>query len=75
MPGGMKAGLISNSSNIIGRLTQAVLNTPAYCDRKAPLYFFFADRPLFRMALMRLPSVPLPCRLKTQAMHRHWQDQ
>jgi len=48
---GMEAGLISNSSNIIGRLTQAVLDTPAYCDRKAPLYLFFADRPLFGVAL------------------------
>ncbi len=48
---GMEAGLISNSSNIIGRLTQAVLDTPAYCDRKAPLYLFFADRPLFSVAL------------------------
>ena len=49
---GMEAGLISNSSNVIGRLTQAVLNTPAYCDRKAPLYLFFADRPLFSVALV-----------------------
>ena len=47
----MEAGLISNSSNIIGRITQAVLDTPAYCDRKAPLYLFFADRPLFSVAL------------------------
>ena len=49
---GMEAGLISNSSNIIGRLTQAVLDTPAYCDRKAPLYLFFADRPLFSVTLV-----------------------
>jgi len=48
---GMEAGLISNSSNIIGRMTQAVLDTPAYCDRKAPRYLFFADRPLFSVAL------------------------
>ena len=48
---GMESGLISNSSNLIGRLTQAVLNTPAYCDRKAPLYLFFADQPLFSVAL------------------------
>ena len=48
---GMASGLISNSSNLIGRLTQAVLNTPAYCDRKAPLYLFFADQPLFSVAL------------------------
>ncbi len=48
---GMEAGLVSNSSNIVGRLTQAVLNTPAYCDKKAPLYLFFADQPLFSVAL------------------------
>ncbi len=48
---GMEAGLISNSSNIIGRMTQALMDTPAYCDRKAPLYLFFADRPLFSVAL------------------------
>ena len=48
---GMESGLISNSSNIIGRLTQVVLNTPAYCDRKAPLYLFFADRPVFSVAM------------------------
>ena len=49
---GMEAGLISNSSNIIGRMTQAVMDTPAYCDRKAPLYLFFADRPLFSVTLV-----------------------
>ena len=48
---GMEAGLISNSSNIIGRAVQAVLYTPAYCDRKAPLYLFFADWSLFSVAL------------------------
>ena len=48
---GMEAGLISNSSNVIGRITQAVLDTPAYCDRKAPLYLFFADRAIFSVAL------------------------
>ena len=49
---GMEAGLISNSSNIIGRMTQAVMDTPAYCERKAPLYLFFADRPLFSVTLV-----------------------
>ena len=49
---GMEAGLISNSSNIIGRMTQAVMDTPAYCDRKAPLYLFFADRPLFSVTMV-----------------------
>lgn len=49
---GMEAGLISNSSNILGRLVKAVLDTPAYCDRPAPLYLFFADRPLFSVAMV-----------------------
>lgn len=49
---GMEAGLISNSSSLFGRLTSAVLDTPAYCDQKAPLYLFFADRPLFSVTLV-----------------------
>jgi len=49
---GMEAGLISNSSNFIGRLTSAALDTPAYCDKVAPLYLFFADRPLFSVTLV-----------------------
>ncbi len=49
---GMEAGLISNSSNIIGRLVKAILDTPAYCDRPAPLYLFFADKPLFSVAMV-----------------------
>ena len=49
---GMESGLVSNSSNLVGKLTQAVLNTPAYCDKKAPLYLFFADRPIFSVAMV-----------------------
>ena len=49
---GMEAGLISNSSSLLGRLASAVLDTPAYCDQTAPLYLFFADRPLFSVALV-----------------------
>ncbi|WP_309683690.1 hypothetical protein [Polaromonas sp.] len=49
---GMEAGLVSNSSNIVGRMTQALLNSPAYCDKKVPLYLFFSDRPLFSVALV-----------------------
>ena len=48
----MEAGLISNSSSFIGRLTSAALDTPAYCDKTAPLYLFFADRPLFSVTLV-----------------------
>jgi hypothetical protein len=49
---GMEAGLVSNSSNLIGDLVKAMLDTPVYCDRKDPLYLFFADRPLFSVALV-----------------------
>ena len=49
---GMEAGLISNSNNFVGWIAQAVLDTPAYCDKKAPLYLFFSDRPLFSVALV-----------------------
>lgn len=49
---GMEAGLISNSTSLIGRLTSAVLDSPAYCDQKEPLYLFFADHPLFSVALV-----------------------
>ncbi len=49
---GMEAGLISNSSSFIGRLASAALDTPAYCDKPAPLYLFFADRPLFSVTLV-----------------------
>jgi hypothetical protein len=49
---GMEAGLVSNSSSALGRLFSALLDTPAYCDQKQPLYLFFADRPLFSVALV-----------------------
>lgn len=52
---GMEAGLISNRSNIVGRMVQALLDTPAYCDRHVPLYLFFADRPLFSVTLVAGP--------------------
>lgn len=49
---GMEAGLVSNSRSLAGLLVSAALDTPAYCERKAPLYLFFADRPLFSVALV-----------------------
>lgn len=52
---GMEAGLISNSSTFIGQLTSAVVDTPAYCNRLAPQYLFFADRPVFSVALVNGP--------------------
>ncbi len=49
---GMESGLVSNSSSALGRLFSALLDTPAYCDQQQPLYLFFADRPLFSVALV-----------------------
>jgi hypothetical protein len=49
---GMEAGLVSNTSNIVGRLAKVILDTPAYCERKAPLYLFFSDRPLFSVSMV-----------------------
>lgn len=49
---GMESGLVSNSSNVFGRFIKAVINTPAYCDKKVPLYLFFAERPLFSVTLV-----------------------
>ncbi|SFU33795.1 hypothetical protein SAMN05216350_101396 [Polaromonas sp. YR568] len=49
---GMEAGLVSNSTNIVGRLARVILDTPSYCDRKDPLYLFFADKPLFSVTLV-----------------------
>ena len=49
---GMQAGLVSNASNIVGRAVKALLDTPAYCDRQLPNYLFFADRPVFSVALV-----------------------
>ena len=59
---GMASGLISNSSTFVGRLTSAVIDTPAYCDRLVPQYLFFADQPLFSVTLVdgnRQEVVPL----------------
>ena len=49
---GMEAGLVSTSGSLISRVAGALFNTPAYCDRKVPLYLFFADRPLFSVTLV-----------------------
>ena len=49
---GMEAGLVSTSTSLISRVAGALFNTPAYCDRKVPLYLFFADRPLFSVTLV-----------------------
>ena len=49
---GMQAGLVSNRSGLIGWIAAALVDTPAYCDAKAPQYLFFADRPLFSVTLV-----------------------
>ena len=49
---GMEAGLVSGSRSLAGQLVSAVLDTPSFCDKKAPRYLFFADRPLFSVALV-----------------------
>ena len=49
---GMEAGLVSTSTSVISRVAGALFNTPAYCDRKVPLYLFFSDRPLFSVTLV-----------------------
>ncbi len=48
---GMASGLVSNSGSIAARLASALLDTPAYCNKKVPLYLFFADRALFSVTL------------------------
>ena len=49
---GMEAGLVSTSTSLISRVAGALFNTPAYCERKVPLYLFFSDRPLFSVTLI-----------------------
>ncbi len=49
---GMQAGLVSEDLTLAGRLASALLDTPAYCERQAPQYLFFADRPLFGVTLV-----------------------
>ena len=48
----MQAGLVSTSTSVISRVAGALFNTPAYCERKLPLYLFFSDRPLFSVTLV-----------------------
>jgi hypothetical protein len=49
---GMEAGLVSSSGTLASWLVGAVLDTPAYCDNPAPLYLFFAEKPLFSVTLV-----------------------
>ena len=52
---GMEAGLVSQDLTLAGLLVSALLDTPAYCDRQAPQYLFFADQPLFGVTLVDGP--------------------
>lgn len=49
---GMEAGLVSRGTSIISSIAGAVFDTPAYCDKPAPLYLFFSERPLFSVTLV-----------------------
>jgi len=49
---GMEAGLVSSGRSFFGRIIGAVFESPAYCERTDPRYLFFADRPLFSVALV-----------------------
>jgi hypothetical protein len=48
---GLEAGLVSNDSSIVGRIASAIADI-GYCGRKDARYLFFADRPLFSVALL-----------------------
>jgi hypothetical protein len=50
---GMQAGLISNlRPGLFGWIDKIFPEGPEYCHRSAPRYLFFADRPLFSVALV-----------------------
>jgi hypothetical protein len=49
---GLEAGLISNSSPVIGRIADLFRGTRQYCDRPDTRYLFFAERPLFGVTLV-----------------------
>ena len=49
---GMESGLVSESVTLAGRIVTALMDTPAYCERFAPQYLFFTDRPLFNVTLV-----------------------
>jgi hypothetical protein len=50
---GMQAGLISNTRPVLfGWMKELFREGPDYCHRSAPRYLFFADRPLFSVALV-----------------------
>ena len=48
---GLEAGLVSNERSIVSRIASAIADI-GYCSRKDARYLFFADRPLFSVALI-----------------------
>jgi hypothetical protein len=49
----MEAGLISNTRpSLFGRIVDFIGEGPDYCRRSEPWYLFFADRPIFSVALV-----------------------
>ncbi|WP_233259589.1 hypothetical protein [Ramlibacter sp. WS9] len=58
---GLEADLVSNTG-ALGRLTNLFSDPKSYCDRKDTQYLFFADRPVFNVALAaggRRESLPI----------------
>jgi hypothetical protein len=49
---GLEADLVSNTNPLIARIAHLFTGTEGYCDRKDARYLFFADRPLFSVALV-----------------------
>jgi hypothetical protein len=49
---GLEADLVSNTRSVIGRIANALSDALGYCERKDARYLFFADRPLFSVALV-----------------------
>jgi hypothetical protein len=50
---GMEAELISNTRpSLFGRIVDFIVQGPGYCRRAEPWYLFFADRPIFSVALV-----------------------
>ena len=48
---GLEADLVSNARSFIGQITNFIVGLTDYCDKKDTRYLFFADRPLFSVAL------------------------
>jgi hypothetical protein len=49
---GIKAGLVSNTSPIIEKLSSILTDPFRYCGQKNAQYLFFADRPIFAVTLV-----------------------